>query len=90
MQRAVKEERYFVLYSGLDTFNVTSVLIGKGRKQFTVHLQKPDSLHRVLLSRPGPVSEKQIRVYLQDTASYTLDEPHTVPLSKVVRIELVP
>ena len=89
IERAKKDKRYFIMYSGLDTFVITSVLVEKSKQQFTVHLNRLDSLHRVHMNNPKSLAQKHIHVYVQDSASYTLDEPHTIPLNKVTRIELV-
>lgn len=87
IERAVKDKHSFVLFSGIDTFAVTSALVGRREKQFTVHLAKMDSLHRALLVHPG--FYRQVRLYLHDSVSYTLDEPHTIPLARVAKIEVV-
>ena len=88
IERAKKDKRYFIMRSGLDTFVVTSVLVERRKQQFTVHLDRLDSLHRVHISNPKALNEKRIHLYIQDSASYTLDEPHTIPFNKVARIEL--
>lgn len=89
IERARKEQRYFIMHSGVDTFAIISVLIEKSKQDFTVHLGKIDSLHRVNMNNPKLLAEKLIHLYMRDSASYTLDEPHTIPLNKVARIELV-
>jgi hypothetical protein len=89
IERAKKDNRYFIMSSGVDTFVVSSVLLEKKKQQFTVHLDRLDSIHKVHINNPKALNEKRIHLYLQDSASYTLDEPHTIPLSKVERIELV-
>ena len=76
------------MYSAMDTFVITSVLVERSKQQFTVHLNRLDSLHRVHMNNPKMLAEKHIHVYVRDSASYTLDEPHTIPLNKVVKIEL--
>jgi hypothetical protein len=76
------------MHSGVDTFAVTSLLVEKNKQDFTVHLNKLDSLRRSLLTNPGAVPQKLVHLYMTDSTSYTLDEPHTIPLKKVARIEM--
>ncbi len=76
------------MHSGVDTFVITSVLVERSKQQFTVHLNRLDSLHRVNINNSKSLAGKQIHVYMRDSTSYTLDEPHTIPLSRVARIEL--
>lgn len=89
IERAKKDKRYMIMHSGTDTFAITSVLVEKRKQHFTVHLARPDSLHRVHMNNPKSLAEKHIHVYIRDSTIYTLDEPHTIPLTKVARIELV-
>ena len=89
IERAKKDKHYFIMHSGIDTFAITSVLVERSKQQFTVHLNKVDSLHRVYINNPKTLQEKHIHVYMRDSVSYTLDEPHTIPLNKIARIELV-
>lgn len=71
------------MHSGVDTFAVTSVQVERAKKQFTVHLQKLDSLHRAAFGNPAEQVGKYVRITMQDSTSYTLDEPHTLPFSRV-------
>jgi hypothetical protein len=87
MERAKKDQRLVVMYSGVDSFVVTSMLIEKARKNFTVHLAKLDSAQRVQVQIPQPAAAKHVQVYMRDSVSYTLDEPHTLPFQKIARIE---
>ncbi|MDQ3844537.1 MAG: hypothetical protein M3342_11065 [Bacteroidota bacterium] len=89
IERAKKDKRYFIMHSGVDTFVITSVLVERSKQQFTVHLNRLDSLHRVNMNNSKSLAGKQIHVYMRDSTSYTLDEPHTIPLSRVARIELI-
>jgi len=88
IERAKKDKRYFIMYSGTDTFTVTSIMIENAKKEFTVQLDRVDSLHKANLSNPKALPGKQIFLYMHDSTSYTLDEPHTIPLTKVARIQL--
>lgn len=86
IERANKGKRYFIMYSGVDTYRVTSAQVETGKQQFTVHLAKIDSSHAIALkthSTPG----KLLQMYMRDSTSYTLDEPHTIPIDRVSRIE---
>src|SRR5690349_20547938 len=61
VERAKKDKRHFIMYSGIDTFAVTTVEV-ENRQEFTVHLDKMDSLHKTALNNPTTISEK--RAYL--------------------------
>ena len=76
------------MYSGVDTYRVTSAQVEKTKKQFTVHLAKVDSLHAADLKKPGSTSGQIIQMYMRDSASYTLDEPHTILINKVAKIDM--
>lgn len=89
IERADKDKRYFIMYSGVDTYRVTSVEVERTKQQFTVHLAKVDSVHVAHLKNPGAMTDKHIQMYMRDSASYTLDEPHTILVAKVARIELL-
>ena len=52
IEQARKDKNYFIMHSGLDTFAVTSLLVEKNKQDFTVHLNKLDSLRRALLTSP--------------------------------------
>ena len=88
LERAKKDKRYIMMYSGVDTYTVTSVLIGKAKQQFTVTLNRLDSLHQANRTNLKALGEKPVSLYMRDSTSYTLDEPHTIPFSKVARIEV--
>ena len=88
IERAKKDKRYFIMYSGKDTFTVSSIMIENAKKEFTVQLDRVDSLHKANLNNPKALQGKQIFLYMHDSTSYTLDEPHTIPLTKVARIQL--
>jgi hypothetical protein len=90
LKRADVDKRYLIMYSGVDTYHVKSVQVEKSRQQFTVHLAKLDSVHAAGLRNTGNTPEKLLHMYMRDSASYTLDEPHTIPMNKVARIELTP
>ena len=89
IERAKKDNRYFVMYSGKDTFAVTNIMIENRRREFTVQLDRIDSLHRVSLKNPATSPEKKIFLHMLDSTSYTLDEPHTIPMTKVAIIRLI-
>jgi len=88
IERAKKDKRHFIMYSGRDTFTVTSIMIENGKRDFTVQLDRVDSLYRANLNNSKALPGKQLFLYMQDSTSYTLDEPHTIPLTKVARIQL--
>ena len=73
------------MYSGVDTFAVTSIALERRSREFTVQLAKADSLQRAVNSKL-PTSNKKIYIYMKDSTSYTLDEPHTIPLKNINRL----
>lgn len=76
------------MYSGKDTFAVTSIMIANSKREFTVQLDRLDSSRRANLNNPANQPEKQLALYMLDSTSYTLDEPHTIALKKIARIQL--
>lgn len=99
ISKAQKDKRYFIMKSGLNIYSVTSVDLDNAKRQVTVTLDKVDSSHLVYINNPeirrskGKEGETpvraEIRLLMKDSTSYTLDEPHTIPLAKVDRIELL-
>jgi hypothetical protein len=87
IERVNKNKNPFYMHSGVDTFVITSVLMERAKRQFTVHLDKMDSLHRTNFNNPNSLAKKPVHIYMRDSTSYTLDEPHTIPLSRVEKIE---
>ncbi len=61
----------------------------------TVQLDKVDSLHLVYVKNPETKPYKatpelsEMHLYMKDSISYTLDEPHDLPLDKVAKIEVI-
>ncbi|TDH26764.1 hypothetical protein EXU57_08075 [Segetibacter sp. 3557_3] len=88
LKRADGDKRYLIMYSGVDTYHVKSVQVEKSKQQFTVHLTKVDSLHATSLRNPGNTTAKLLQMYMRDSTSYTLDEPHTIPMNRVAKIDL--
>lgn len=96
IERAKEDKRYLILYSGINIYSITSVDVDTSKQQFTVQLDKVDSLRLVHLHGAGKRykpqnggSPSELLVYMIDSTSYTLDEPHTLLMSKVAKIELV-
>ncbi|MDQ6813632.1 MAG: hypothetical protein M3040_07850 [Bacteroidota bacterium] len=98
LEKAMKNKRYFLMQSGINLYTVTSLDLDKAKKQMTVTLDKVDSLHlaqfknaalRSNKRNEGASMQPQINVYLKDSTSYTLDEPHTISVNNVARIELI-
>ena len=93
--KAKRDKRYLVLHSGINVYSVTSAEMDKTKQQMTVQLDKVDSLYLVsnaLLDVPAKrtqVIPAKLHLYMQDSTSYTLDEPHTIFLNKITRLELV-
>lgn len=88
IEKARKDSRDFFMYSGKDTFAVTSIMIANSKREFTVQLDRLDSSRRANLNNPANQPEKQLALYMLDSTSYTLDEPHTIALKKIARIQL--
>ncbi len=89
LERAKKDKRYMVMHSGVDFYAIREVEVEKSKQAFTVHLNLVDSIHKANINNPKQLGEKHLHVYMRDSTSYTLDEPHTIPLNKVARIEKV-
>jgi ABC-type uncharacterized transport system YnjBCD substrate-binding protein len=87
INQAKKDKHYLVMHSGVDTYRVTSIEVEKSKQQFTVQLNKVDSLYLANVNNATVAGRKLTHMYMRDSASYTLDEPHTIPLNKVARIE---
>ena len=75
------------MFSGVDTFAVTSIALERRSREFTVQLDKSDSLQRAVNSKM-PHSNQKIYIYMKDSANYTLDEPHTIPLKNISRLRV--
>ena len=88
IERARKDKRQFIMYSGKDTFTVTSIMIENAKRDFTVQLDRVDSAHRANINDNKSLPGKQLFLFMLDSTSYTLDEPHTIPLAKVAKIQL--
>ncbi len=89
LNRAQKHKHYMIMHSGVDVYRIFQVEVEESKQQFTVHLNFVDSIHKANMNNPKSLGEKQTHVYMKDPASYTLDEPHTIPLNRVARIEVV-
>jgi hypothetical protein len=94
LERSKKDKRYFIMQSGVNLYTITSVDLDQAKKQITVTLDKVDSLRLVHFKNPAARQNQQnglgheTHVYMKDSTSYTLDEPHTIPTEKIARIEM--
>ena len=98
IEKAKKRHRYFIMQSGLNLYTVTSVDLDQAKQHMTVTLDKVDSLRlentanaagkRYKPQKGEPSPSSKIYLYMKDSTSYTLDEPHTIPLERVDRVEL--
>lgn len=94
IERAKKSKWYMVLHSGINVYSINAVQLDRAKKQATVQLDKVDSAY---LSGSGGVAagagnaarQPAMHLYTSDSTSYTLDEPHTIMLEKIARIERV-
>ncbi len=98
IEQANRDNRSFILHSGINVYTITSYQLNKEKQKMDVQLNKLDSIHIVNVSdaksgRSRPKKEEssvnEIHIYTKDSISYTLDEPHTIPLDKVDRIDLL-
>lgn len=92
IERARKSKWYMVLHSGINVYSITSVQIDKARQQATVQLEKVDSSYLPVGGLPASAGKGRTTAmhwYTSDSTSYTLDEPHTIVLDKVIRMERV-
>jgi hypothetical protein len=97
LEKARKDKKYVVMYSGVNVYNVQSVEVDKIKQHMTVQLDKIDSIQLSYKTASDTVSRKpangqpaalsKILLYMKDSTSYTLDEPHTIPLANLGRIE---
>ena len=96
---AQKEKRYFIMQSGVNIYSITSVDLDKDKQQMTVTLDKVDSSHLMFIKNPeirrtvakagDNNNNETIYLTMKDSTSYTLDEPHTIPIKTINRILMV-
>ena len=87
IEKAKRSKWYMVLHSGINVYSITSVQLDKARQQATVQLDKVDSIY--LPAASSTSRTPAMHWYASDSASYTLDEPHTIVLDKITRMERV-
>ena len=88
IERAKKNKWYMVLHSGINVYAITAVQVDKAKQQATVQLDKVDSSY-IAVAGAAKGKAASMHWYTNDSTSYTLDEPHTIVLDKVVRMERV-
>ena len=92
LERAQKKHWYMYMQSGLNHYTIASVDMDNGKQQMTVTLNKVDSSKLIISNNSqNTASQKatrQIHVFMNDSTTYTLDEPHTIPMTHVGRIEV--
>jgi hypothetical protein len=98
IEKAQKDKRYFIMQSGINIYTITSVDLDKAKQQMTVTLDKVDALRLANFKNPATTrskaikseqaSQSEIHLFMRDSTSYTLDEPHTIPLNNIARVEL--
>lgn len=99
IEQANRDNRSFILHSGINVYTITTYQLNKEKQKLEVQLNKLDSLQVVDVSgresgRSRRKKDKsslmnEIHIYTKDSVSYTLDEPHTIPLENVARIDLM-
>ena len=98
IERAKKDKRSFILHSGMNVYTITAVQLDHAKQNIHVQLNKLDSLHIVRVAGPNNNQQRpaknssapgEIHVYMKDSTSYLLEEPYTLSLDKVAKIDLV-
>jgi hypothetical protein len=89
IRKANNDKRHFVMFSGVDTFAIIHIMVENARREMTVQLNTIDSIQRMNLVYPKTLKGKQIVLYMRDSTSYTLEEPHTLPINQIARIQLI-
>jgi hypothetical protein len=89
LNKANRHKEPLLMYSGVDTFVVTHLMVENRRRDITVQLDRLDSVRRAALLNTNGVQKKGVQLYMVDSTSYTLLEPHTIPLNKIARIGVV-
>ena len=87
IERAKRSKWYMVLHSGINVYSITSVQVDKSKQQATVQLDKVDSSYLAATGNSRRISA--MHWYTVDSTSYTLDEPHTIVLDKITKMERV-
>jgi hypothetical protein len=88
IEKGRRGKNYFIMHSGVDVYRIKSIEVEKSKQQFTVLLDRVDSIHLGGIKNPKSLNEKLVNIRMKDSTSYTLDEPHNIPLTKVARIEV--
>lgn len=98
IEQAKKDNRSFILHSGINVYSIYHVELDQASQALTVQLHKVDSLNivnvknagsRQLKTKKGESPINEIHLYTKDSISYTLDEPHTIPLENVANVDLL-
>ena len=89
IRKANTDKRSFLMYSGIDTFSIIHIMVENARREMTVQLNTIDSIQRKNILYPNNLKGKQIVLYMRDSVSYTLEEPHTIPIRNIARIQLI-
>ena len=93
---AQKNKQYMMLHSGVNLYSVVRLEVHKKTKEITLQLDNVDSTHVMNTSGNDAMKNQAnqekmsgnppLHLYMTDSVSYTLDEPHTVPLKRIARI----
>ena len=96
--KAKKNNSSFILHSGVNVYTVTALELDKPKQNVHVQLNKLDSLQVVKVPDPKreistsgkrAASAGEMHFFMKDSVSYLLEEPYTIPLEKVARIDVV-
>lgn len=98
LEHAKKDKSYITLQSGINLYSVVLVEINKPRQEMTLQLNKPDTAKINNVTNAGKNAytndktsagtNRQTHILMNDSISYTLDEPHTLMLAKIAKIEI--
>lgn len=93
MEKAIKKHHFIYLKSGINLYQVMSLDTDRAKDDVTVTLHQVDSTHQYYFKNPYDrrtrskesnwPNKPELKIYLQDSSSYTLDEPHTIPIARI-------
>lgn len=98
IEKGRQQKKDFILSSGVNVYSVLSVQLDKNKRDMTLQLSKVDTMQLssnlpadTAAMTSGKRTKKKpsiVLLQMKDSASYTLDEPHTIPLANILKIEV--
>lgn len=89
IKKSNRKHHSLLMFSGVDSFVVTHIMLENRRRDMTVQLDRIDSAQKMALMNTGAAKAKQAVLYMRDSTSYLLKEPHTIAVSKIERIQVI-